>query len=689
MTAAAQAPPPDASPRPAGEEDHVLCGRPLRPGTSLSSTSRFGDDRWDLTPAQLQRHATAQSLNFGNVPERYRADAKDLFRLLLNGPHPPGVAEMSVDTIRQKHSALTAFWRWLDDRTQGNGPAMATLAGRDLEDYHRHVLATTRSRSQRASRKSAVRLLWFYRRQISDGLGFDPSHLDDWAEPHAGGRGENRTGRIPEPVMGPLLAWSLRFVRDFADDILQAAAEAAPLHAAGQNRRGLHLSKPALLDLLARHEAEGRPLPGRGGKVNLTFLGRKLACPQRSVVRARTLIDATAAVVGIDSGTYLDARPAAHLDGERWLERFDYSGTGHDSVGTLTRMLQAAAYIVTSYLSGMRDAEIKHLHKGCLSVRLDSGGTAYRWKVTSLAFKGENDPSGVTATWSVGRPVADAIAVLERLQPEGQDLLFARLAFREGVRPGSANAAMSSAATSTAISDFASWVNGYCDRQHRHDRIPDHQDAPWKYTTRQFRRTLAWHVARRPGGVIAGALQYRHQAIQLFEGYAGTSDSGFRAEAESEQAIARGEHLLALIDRHDHGPLTGPAADEALRRLEELGEHRRLAGQVVTDPHRLQRLMKRHDPAIYPGKYVTCVYSHAKALCAGDAHPDPASCQPLQCRNVALTPGNRDTLAEEAASLDTALAAVPALPPLLQRRLRDRRQAITDFLVKHQPPEPT
>jgi hypothetical protein len=106
-----------------------------------------------------------------------------------------------------------------------------------------------------------------------------------------------------------------------------------------------------------------------------------------------------------------------------------------------------------------------------------------------------------------------------------------------------------------------------------------------------------------------------------------------------EQAIARGEHLLALIDQHDHGPLTGPAADEALRRLEELGEHQRLAGQVVTDPRRLQRLMKRHDPAIYPGKYVTCVYSHAKALCGGDTQPDLASCQPLRCRNVALTPG--------------------------------------------------
>jgi hypothetical protein len=161
----------------------------------------------------------------------------------------------------------------------------------------------------------------------------------------------------------------------------------------------------------------------------------------------------------------------------------------------------------------------------------------------------------------------------------------------------------------------------------------------------------------------------------------GTSDSGFRADVESEQAIARGEHLLALIDHHHHDQLTGPAAGEALRRLEQLGEHQRLADQVVTDPRRPERLMKRHDPAIYPGKYVTCVYSHAKALCCGGTQPDLSSCQPLRCRNVALTPGNRDALAEEIASLD----AGPALPPLLERRLRDRHQAIGAFLASNQP----
>ncbi|HCU93733.1 MAG TPA: hypothetical protein DHU96_13805 [Actinobacteria bacterium] len=78
---------------------------------------------------------------------------------------------------------------------------------------------------------------------------------------------------------------------------------------------------------------------------------------------------------------------------------------------------------------------------------------------------------------------------------------------------------------------------------------------------------MAWFIARRPGGAIAGALQYRHHAIQMFEGYAGTSSSGFRAEVEAEQARTRGEHLLAMTDHHEHQQLTGPAAAEAASRL--------------------------------------------------------------------------------------------------------------------------
>jgi hypothetical protein len=52
--------------------------------------------------------------------------------------------------------------------------------------------------------------------------------------------------------------------------------------------------------------------------------------------------------------------------------------------------------------------------------------------------------------------------------------------------------------------------------------------------------------------VIAGAIQYRHQRVQMFEGYAGTSRPGFRAEVEAEQALERGERLLAMIEGHEH-----------------------------------------------------------------------------------------------------------------------------------------
>ncbi|BCL18212.1 hypothetical protein ACPCBX_06040 [Streptomyces tuirus] len=63
--------------------------------------------------------------------------------------------------------------------------------------------------------------------------------------------------------------------------------------------------------------------------------------------------------------------------------------------------------------------------------------------------------------------------------------------------------------------------------------------VPWRLNTRQFRRTLAWHIAHQPFGVVAGARQYQHAELALFEGYAGTSASGFAAEVAAERAIAQ------------------------------------------------------------------------------------------------------------------------------------------------------
>jgi hypothetical protein len=169
----------------------------------------------------------------------------------------------------------------------------------------------------------------------------------------------------------------------------------------------------------------------------------------------------------------------------------------------------------------------------------------------------------------------------------------------------------------------------------------------------------------------------------------GTSDSGFRAEVESEQALARGEHYLAMVDTHEHTELAGPAAAEAACRLEGFGHRARFQGTVVTDERRLKRIMKRQDPAVYPGTYITCVHDHSKALCERarggrfEGLPDHGECQPLACRNVALTGSNTEAWRSELDRIDRRLTARPPLPPLMQNRLMSRRTEIEAFLSRN------
>jgi hypothetical protein len=258
----------------------------------------------------------------------------------------------------------------------------------------------------------------------------------------------------------------------------------------------------------------------------------------------------------------------------------------------------------------------------------------------------------------IGEAAARAVAVLERIHEDRTEWLFG--AVRVGPGAGSAgrsgNSALTGAGTNRQLNRFTRWVNDYCAATGRSDAIPDVDGRPWHITTRQFRRTLAWFIARRPGGVIAGAIAYRHHSIQTFEGYAGTSDSGFRAEVEAEQALARAEHLLPMIDHNEHSQLRGPASAEAQQRLTELGDQARFADITITDRRRLQRLMNRDDPAVYVGRYATCVYDHTKALCharvglGGQAakNPRPGQLQAARLPQRRAHPGQSGRLARRA-----------------------------------------
>lgn len=672
----------------------VLHGRVLRPDSELERSSRFGDEVWRLEPALLQKQQKALSLHFATLPVPHRAVAKELCFALLSGPLPPAEHRPSIRLVRKTFCELKRFLHWLHDRSPGR--RLDELTGADLLDYQRHLLVVLPGMTGRQGARAGVRMLWRWRDGLTvDGLAFDPRHLEGWGEPQGGGAVENATDRIPESVLGPLITWAMRFVDEYATDII--AADRRRLEFRDSRNRAAAVGSDVverIERLVERYRVTGQQLPGVNGRLNIHLLASLVGCHDRSLRRNRAAVDAAVRELGVAEHSHYDSPITATLDGEPWIEAVTPDPKALNGLDRLIRNLHISCYIVIAYLSGMRDSEIKHLHRGCLRTEQDSTGVAYRWIVVSRAFKGEHDPAGVEATWVVGHPAARAITVLERLQPAGTQLLFSVL--RPG--PGPASIASTSVLGTTAsidqLNNFLAWINDYCAVRGRLDVVPQVNGRTWRLTTRQFRRTLAWFIARRPGGAIAGAIHYRHQAVQMFEGYAGTSDSGFRAEVESEQALARGEHLLAMIDQHDHKSLTGPAAAEAGRRLEQFGEQARFVGAVITDAHRLKRLLRRDDPAIYPGTYVTCVFNPDKALCLKrrwhDQHTGPrlSDCEPMACANVVLTPDNTTTWHNEIATIDQRLTDPPPLPPLLAARLRARRAELSGFLTRHHKEQP-
>ena len=670
------------------DDSCVLARRPLRDGTARTATSRVSDDIWDLTPALLQRHKNALILNFPTLPAQFRLAVRELCYALLTGDLPPGEREPAPDTIRSYFSALKQFLTWLDER---GVMLLRSLEPADLDAYNDHLLTSGLSLSHLAQRRHAARLLWVYAGKLtSDALTFDPGALPGWAAAPSSRAGENSTPRIPEQVIAPLLTWALTWINELAGDILAAFEEWRLLHANTQLNRRRRNAPPIsntagkLEQLLQRYRAERRSLPGGpDGKPVRAHLAREIGCTPGAfrTPRCQELLASAAAGLGVADHAYLRTEITGRLGGQPWISQIPYAEAEY-----LARLLQAAAWVTIAYLSGMRDSEVKHLRPGCLSVSRAEDGRIYRRKLTSLAFKGETDPTGVPATWIVGEPVERAIQILERLQSGRDTYLFARTPGSAHDLRSHATGAKSTQQTNDDLAAFTEWVNAFCRQHGRPDGIPLVSGQRWRLSTSQFRRTLAWFIARQPGGVIAGSMAYRHHRVRMFEGYAGTSASGFRAEVEAEDAIARGEQLCDLITSHGHHQLTGPAAAEAEARLADLERHVTFGGKVITDTRRFKRIMDRHDPRIYPGQYVTCIYNPDRALCrrTADANgPSLPDCQPLACRNVALDSGNIAALTGHRTHLEQALQDSGLIAPYVRRRLEEQLSEMTAFLAKH------
>lgn len=655
---------------------HALDARPvlesaaLRPGFSRAKLSRVGDASWDLSPAIMRAnvrrcHITA---HFGEIadPDLVRT-LKEYLYARLNFDLPGVRMRLPPSTLR---SYFNRMRRFLDFVTQRLGACDLSRVDQSLIDaYFEHLRGgAQRSRHQIAHLLDVVVELHLFAAYMpSGGLVFAPWRGRS-AHQVSGARstpGECRTPRLPEPIIEPLLAWSIKYVKVFAPDILAAREEMERLKRRAARIRAREAQLPlntrrrltaARFDafLLARaREGRGIPVwsalpPGHTSRpvAAASLINRKLielitVCPMITSDCRFARLDAARLHLGVEPGG-MDTPISLDPDsGKAWRPRFDLL-----AVQTEERMLQAAIYIICAYLTGMRDSEVQAMRAGCCRVTRSEDGFVLRHRIRSIAYKGKR-AAPEQADWVTIAPVADAVKVLHRLSArvraaDGEDGLWRVL------HPNACSKTHISAEIVRTLNQFRDHLNAQFGSPGA-PIVPSGPDGhAWRITTRQFRRTIAWHIANRPFGAVAGMIQYKHASVAAFEGYAGSSRSGFRGEIARERALGQIDDIMTYFDAHQDGlSLSGPASKRVKHSLDTAAaELSPLPGRVA-DRAKLRTLLKDLARTLHVGPLADCFFDPAHALClrrATDVERDApamALCEPTRCPNACFTARHR------------------------------------------------
>ncbi|MFE2998037.1 hypothetical protein ACFXG4_23870 [Nocardia sp. NPDC059246] len=651
----------------------VLVGRPLRPGAGVGP--RFGDDIWDLSAAHHapNTHLSGLRIRFDRIGDRFwRITAKEYAAARLTTPVDRGGQGLpSVATVAREIRILRVLFTYLAEYHPG-------LRLADIDDdmvLDRFVIiATAGSTKWQPHERARHAWLLTLLHRSGDQLTFDRLTRIPFQGRTArqiSGRRNNRdnaTPRIPPQVLAPYLRGALFYVQTASRDILAAVEERKRLdNSFIPSQRG-EISQRLELFLRQRRN-EGRGLPAApanvvtrfGEQINLALIARMIGVRKEALKCAshrRRILTAAAELGlepgGMDSPISLDPDTAAP-----WRDRFDLPDLHIEC-----RHLLAAAYVVTAYLSGMRDSEVQALRRGCHFTENTEDRILLRHKLRGTVYKGRK-ATGEAATWVVTEPVARAVAILEQLTDS--EYLFTRFSHnRDQI-------------DSLPAQEINVWLNAFRDRLaavRPHDPIPEVDGRQWRFTTRQFRRTVAWHIARQPFGAVAGKIQYQHVRVAIFEGYAGTSASGFPSEIDAEREFARLDSILDQYEDYKAGVRTPARLIEQFDHIRaELGD---FPGRIA-DTSRLRAMLANTARTYHPGVLNDCYFDPAAALCQRHHRADsPESagpiinhCQSALCRNSCVTTRHEPAIRQVIADAEQLLA-IQRLSPIQRAALHNQ-----------------
>ena len=646
--------------------DVVLASMPLVDDTDRMTLSKFEDDHWEMRPGVLQsrgRNFTSK-IDFTVIDcMDERLTAKEYLYAALNERMDDRSARLHPVSATSEYCDLRRFMTFVRKRI---GQFDIRQIDQDMIDNYRVQLASKRTCGARQIArclKPIVQLRRLGPYLTHGGLTFLPwngrsPYVVAGCEPKGD---ENKTPRIPEPVIGAMLHWSLKYIDLFATDIFLAREELADLEKKRATR-----PRQKLKDVLDRirfwidsRRQAGRGVPvwespakvggiafaqsqadGAGGDIiNLRLIvlqtGINMQTIQENDTALKLIRDAVielgTEVGGMDTPILIDPDT-----GRPWRNRFDAVSLIEEE-----KNLQAASYVVCAYLTGMRDAEIQAMKSGCMIRALSSDGLIERLKIRSTVYK-FRESRGDPAEWVTIEPVDRAVTIVERLADQhrrerGQSDLWLTLDDR------SKDAGRGIVVMVKQINRLRAALN---ERYSTKDNpaIPEVDGRPWSFSTRQFRRTVAWYIANRPFGVVAGKIQYKHASVAMFDGYAGSSASGFRQEIEQERALGQLDDVVEQYEAHQRGQRqAGPAAarlgSEYDRVEQELGP---LPGRIA-DKGRLRAMLSNLARTLHVGHLNDCFFEPATALCMIEKEvtersaPALSRCSPDRCPNACIT----------------------------------------------------
>lgn len=687
-----------------GPDDPFATLDRLPEGTDPDQVSRFGDQRWNYTVLGRRRSESSKTVNWDAFPETLRESFRRAGWALVNLPTPAALLNRAA-TARVEWPAPGTMaqvflgWRrlavWLADHSL---TGLHEVDDDLLADYAAHVGRRGSSSAIAQDDLNAVTLLWGFAPHLptTDRIpmpSWESEGIKHYLAPDTTPN-ENTTAAIHPAVMSPLLIWSLRFL-DFAEDIIAAWEE--------HQRLLTHIREHpnpdatgALRGFLATWIVEHGELPGgiaRGRRgIAAQYLAGLFDTSERHVEYEATKYRRSNVSVGLDAPLASPVNGVIH--GRGWKPHINF----HEAPLLMTR-LATAALIVILYLSGVRPGEALELQVGCCPDPIDDGTGSIRYQLHGLFFKGARNPDGTPARggvprempWTVVPPVADAIRVLERIV-DGPLLFPTNPPWITGTpgRRQRTGDAMTTLAANARIASFIAWVNHHADSNGLDDeRIPDDPDGD--IVVKRFRRTIAWHIGRLPGGRIALALQYGHlRTTVVGEGYSGRGRQGLRRVLDIETARAMADYLDTVADDLRNGQgVSGPATHRMIQAARNARS--RFEGKFLT-PRQLEALLDEPEFHVYdnPIAFLTCNHDPSKALC----HPErtrrnnralpPAidRCDPA-CANIARTDIHIGQLRREITELAEQVAG-PLTPMPLKERLKQRIATLQRIADRHE-----